>query len=67
MGHQIESLLLTLDVAILIEVAHHVYPDLLPCYDEIIWMKKGQIYKQGSYESLCKDKEFCHFLNLTEV
>lgn len=67
MGHQIESLLLTLDVAILIEVAHHVYPDLLPCYDEIIWMKKGQIYKLGSYESLYKDKEFCHFLNLTEV
>lgn len=56
-----------LDVAILIKVAHHVYPDLLLCYDKIIWVKKGQIYKKGSYKSLCKDKEFCHFLNLAEA
>lgn len=61
MGHQIESLLLTLDVAILIEVAHHVYPDLLPCYDEIIWMKKEKFISKILMNLCVKIKNFVTF------
>lgn len=62
-GYQIESLLLSTENQMIIEVAHRIYKNLLPLYDEIIWVNEGEIFASGSYNNMLNIEEFRQFIN----
>lgn len=62
-GYQIESLLLCIENQMIIEVAHKIYKNLLPLYDEIIWVNEGEIFASGSYNDMLNIEEFRQFIN----
>ncbi|WP_343208688.1 ABC transporter ATP-binding protein [Anaerolentibacter hominis] len=63
-AYEIETALLDTPDITLITITHNLNPELLCRYDQIIYMKDGQIAGIGGYEDLIKEQSFKEFLRL---